>query len=114
MTFRFLERIALTLALSLALICQPLQATTTSTFSLDSTAYVAVTATTVCHYITVYEAAQAGTTQIYLKAPGSNSTPVTRPAGQRITLTGSFQPGVIAGYVKAVSVVTITMDQEED
>lgn len=87
----------------------------TKTWTVDNTAYVAVTVDTHCNHVSVYENVRAATTNLLVKGniPGDN--PVTKLAGEKIDFVSrGFTPGDIVGYVKAASVLTATMAQEED
>lgn len=85
--------------------------TYTGTFTIDNSAYVAVTAPADCNYVQVVEDAAAATTAILVKAPLTGSTAVTHPAGQTITFTGPYPRGTTVGFIKAVSAVTATIGQ---
>lgn len=53
------------------------------------------TVRTTCRKITVYEDAQAGTTDFKVYMPANSSTPATKPAGSKFTheREGYFMPG---------------------
>lgn len=87
----------------------------TRTFNVNSSTYTAVTVQTVCRKVTVYEDAQAGTTDYYLSGAGGDSDRVQKPAGSKkeFESTRPLQPNEILGYIKTVS-GSVSFAQEEE
>lgn len=55
----------------------------TAQLNVNSSTYTAVPIGSVCRRITVYEDNQAGTTDYYVSATGSDSDRITKPAGTK-------------------------------
>lgn len=88
----------------------------TKNFTIDDSAYVEITAASVCRQIDVYEDNQAGTTDVYYSGSGDDADKVTKPAGSMLHFDRTpqfYQPGDSVGFIKAKSAGTVTFAQEE-
>lgn len=88
----------------------------TKNFTIDSTAYVEITAASVCRQIDVCEDNQAGTTDVYLSGTGADADKVTKPAGSVLHFDRTpqfYQPGDSVAFIKAATAGTVTFAQEE-
>ncbi len=90
----------------------------TYTFTVDNLGSPeAITAQSVCYRVTIYEDAQAGTTDYKVRRPSAASAAVTRPAGAKTVFEAPagkfFQPGDVIGYAETVT-GAVTFAQEEE
>jgi len=109
---RILVSAYLAILLAAVLIFRASAATTTSTVSVTTSAYLTLTANSDCRYVQIMEDAQAGTTNYLVKAPATGNTAITVPAGKIFTFSGPFQFGATVGFVKT-STANVTFDQVE-
>ncbi len=91
----------------------------TNTFNIDAAGNPEpVTVDSVCKEVTVYENAQAGTTDYDVYAPLITSTPARRPAGAKTTFTAPgksfFQPGQVIAYLAAATAGSYVFAKEEN
>ncbi len=88
---------------------------TKTPFDIDNTAFVNVVVDTYCNHVVVYEDARAATSDILVKGNVGTPGEIQKVAGEKIDFRSKlYSPGQIAGSIKAVSAVTVSMAQEED
>lgn len=71
-------------------------------YVIDAITQVAVTTQTNCRRVDVYENGQAGTADYLVRSPTNASPQITKPAGQKwsITCEGTYYPsGTVIAYI---------------
>lgn len=87
----------------------------TAQLNVNSSTYTAIPVTTSdCKRVIIYEDDQAGTTDYYISATGSDSDRVTKPAGAKKEFASSsfYNIGTISYIKSAVGSVTFCKEEE--